>query len=99
MVRSRVHWAMELVRHRFNRIRLLNSKHRIRLFGWFHGCILYSSASFRSAIRMYRPFLACLKYAARGSASTSVVICARQRHCEMRPRDVPLFGCLNCSNK
>ena len=35
------------------------------------------SNSFRRAIRIYRPFFACLKYAALGSASTSTVICIK----------------------
>lgn len=38
-----------------------------------------TSSIFRRAIRIKRPFLACLKYAALGSESTSIVICNRKK--------------------
>ncbi len=61
--------------HRFTKGFIYLFQHHMRVLN------LVSRVHFvlSSAIRIYRPFLACLKYAARGSASTSVVICTGQR--------------------
>jgi hypothetical protein len=42
-------------------------------------CVFYQprSKTFNRAIRIYRPFFACLKYAALGSLSTSTSICIK----------------------